>query len=528
MRILVCDGLHEQGVKILQRTEGIEVEVHEHVGPRDLHELIGDFEGVVLRSRTHINAEVLQHAPRLRVIGRAGTGVDNIDIEAATQRGVLVMNTPGANAMAAAEHTLALMLALARHIPQADQSMRAHKWEKKKFVGIELYNHALGIIGLGRIGSIVASRASDMKMRVLAYDPYISADVAAKLGVELVSLDDIFRESDFISLHTPLTNETRGLLDAAAFKKMKPGMRIINSARGGIIDEAALYDAVKEGKVAGAALDVFSKEPPGDSPLLTLPQIIATPHLGASSEQAHINVSTAIAEQMVDYLLNGVIKNAVNMPSISPQVIERIRPYMLLGERLGRFLSQYFQGNVKRLRVTYGGDLRDLELAPVTNAAQKGFLERALAEEVNMVNAPVIMAIRGIEVDVATTSEVRGYTGLITLSAITDKGEFQVAGTVFPEPECRIVQIDEYRMEVRLQGRMLLITNSNYDRPGVLGFIGTTLGRFQVNITDMHLSRAGDRDTAICLAAVDDPVPPEALQALTEHENIIETAIIEV
>jgi D-3-phosphoglycerate dehydrogenase len=526
MRILVCDGLHEQGVRIFEKTEGIEVVVHEHLEPADLPGLIRDFEGVVLRSRTQINREVLNQATRLRVIGRAGIGVDNIDIEAATQRGILVMNTPGANAMAAAEHTLALMLALARHISQADQSMRAHKWEKKKFMGTELYNHTLGIIGLGRIGSIVANRALDMKMRILAYDPYISADVASKLGVELVSLDEIFGESDFISVHTPLTSETRGLLDEAAFQKMKPGMRIINCARGGIIDEDALYTAIKEGKVAGAALDVFSKEPPVDSPLLTLPQIIATPHLGASSEQAQINVSKAIAEQMVDYLLNGAIKNAVNMPSISPQIIERIRPYMLLAERLGRFLSQHFKGSVRRLQVTYGGDLRDLELAPVTNAAQKGFLELALADEVNMVNAPVIMGSRGIEVDVATTSEVRGYTGLITLSAVTDKGEFQVAGTVFPEPECRIVQIDEYRMEARLQGRMLLITN--YDRPGVIGFIGTTLSSFQVNIADMHLSRAREKGTALCLVTVDNPVPPEALQALREHGNIIKTAVIEV
>jgi len=526
MRVLVCDGLHEQGVKIFEKTEGIEVEVHAHLEAGDLLKRMNDFEGLVLRSGSQINREILEQAPRLRVIGRAGIGVENIDIETATQRGILVMNTPGANAMATAEHTLALMLALARHIPQADQSMRSFKWEKDRFMGTELYNHTLGIIGLGRIGSIVANRALVMKMRVLAYDPYISADVAAKLGAEMVSLEELFRESDFISLHTPLTKETRGMLDKAAFKKMKPGIRIINCARGGIVDEAALYGAIKDGKVAGAALDVFSKEPPAESPLLTLPQIIATPHLGASSEQAQINVAIAIAEQMVDYLLNGVIKNAVNMPSISPQIIERIRPYILLAERLGRFLSQYFQGNVKRLQIAYGGDLRDLELAPVTNAAQKGFLEWALTEEVNMVNAPVIMSSRGIEVDVATTSEVRGYMGLITLSVITDKGEYQVAGTVFPEPQCRIVQIDEYRMEAPLEGRMLLITNC--DRPGVLGFIGTTLGSFQVNIADMHLSRIHDKGMAICLVTVDNPVPPEALQALREHENIIETAIIEV
>ncbi len=526
MRVLVCDGLHEQGVKIFEKSKGIEVEAHKDLEAGDLLERIKDFEGVVIRSRTQINRDVLERASSLRVIGRAGIGVENIDIETATHRGILVMNTPGANAMATAEHTLALMLGLARHIPQADQSMRSFKWEKSKFMGTELYNHTLGIIGLGRIGSIVANRALFMKMRVLAHDPYISADVAAKLGVEMVSLEELFRESDFISLHTRLTKETRDLLDEAAFKKMKPGMRIINCARGGIIDEVALYGAIKEGIVAGAALDVFSKEPPVDSPLLTLPQIIATPHLGASSEQAQINVATAIAEQMVDYLLNGMIKNAVNTSSISPQIIEHIQPYMLLAERLGRFLSQYFQGNVKRLKVAYGGDLRDLELASVTNAAQKGFLEWALAEEVNMVNAPVIMSNRGIEVDVATTSEVRGYMGLITLSVITDEGEYQVAGTVFPKPECRIVQIDEYRMEAPLGGRMLFI--ANYDRPGVIGFIGTTLGNFQVNIADMHLSRIHDKGTALCLVTVDDTVPPEAIQALREHENIIHTAVIEV
>jgi len=526
MRVLVCDGLHEQGLKIFEKADGIEVELHERLDPGDLLERITECEGVVIRSRTTITREVIDQANSLQAIGRAGIGVENIDVEAATQRGILVMNTPGANAMAAAEHALAMMLALSRHIPQANQSMHADKWEKGRFMGIELYNHTLGVVGLGQIGSIVANRALGMKMRVLAYDPYVSADAATKLGVDLVALDELLGASDFISLHTPLSKETRGLLGKAAFKKMKPGMRIVNCARGGIIDETALYDAIKEGIVAGAALDVFAQEPPKGSPLLSLPQVIATPHLGASSEQAQLNVSVAIAEQMVAYLLSGGIKNAVNVPSISPQVMEQIRPYILLAERLGRFLSQYFQGSVKRLKISYGGDLQDLDLSPVTNAAQKGFLEQALEEDVNMVNAPVIMRSRGIQVEVATTSEVRGYTGLITLRAITDKGEFQVAGTVFPEPTCRIVQIDEYRMEAPLEGSMLLI--SNFDRPGVIGFIGTTLGSFQVNIADMHLSRIPDKGTAICLVTLDGLLPPEALQALNEYENIIETAFIEV
>ncbi len=526
MRVLICDGLHRQGVKIFQKAKNVEVEVRDRIEPQELLDVIPYCEGLVVRSRTKINSRVLEKASRLRVIGRAGIGVDNIDIEAATQQGVLVMNTPGANAVAAAEHAMALMMALARHIPRADESVRVGKWEKKKFVGTELYNHTLGIIGLGRIGSIVANRALGMKMRVLAYDPYVSEDAAAKLGVELVSPQKLFRQSDFISVHTPFTKETEGLLDEAAFKVMKRGVRIINCARGGIIDESALYEAIKKRKVAGAALDVFSQEPPVDNPLLSLPQVIATPHLGASSEQAQMNVATAIAEQMVDYLHKGLIRNAVNMPSMSPKMIEQLQPYMLLAERLGHFLSMYFRGNIRRLKVSYGGDLRELELAPVTNAAQKGFLERGLGEEVNLVNAPVIMRNRGIQVEVATTSEARGYTGLITLTVVTDRGQSQVAGTVFPMPECRIVGIDDYRMEAPLEGRTLLI--SNHDRPGVIGFIGTTLGNHQVNIADMHLSRIRSKGTAICLVTVDNPVSDEVLQALKQYDNIIEVKIIEV
>jgi len=526
MRVLICDGLHRQGVKIFQKAKNVEVEVRDTIEPQELLELIPKCEGIVVRSRTKIDGRILKKASRLRVIGRAGIGVDNIDIEAATQQGVLVMNTPGANAVAAAEHAMALMMALARHIPRADESVRAGKWEKKKFVGTELYNQTLGIIGLGRIGSIVANRALGMKMRVLAYDPYVSEDAAAKLGVDLVTPQKLFRQADFISIHTPFTKETEGLLNEAAFNMMKRGVRVINCARGGIIDESALYEAIRKKKVAGAALDVFSLEPPVNNPLLSLPQVIATPHLGASSEQAQMNVATAIAEQMVDYLQKGLIRNAVNMPSMSPKMIEQLQPYMLLAERLGRFLSMYFQGNIRQLKVIYGGDLRELELAPVTNAAQKGFLERALGEEVNLVNAPVIMRNRGIQVEVTATSEARGYTGLITLAVVTDKGQSQVAGTVFPTPECRIVGIDDYRMEAPLEGRMLLI--SNYDRPGVIGFIGTTLGDHKVNIADMHLSRIRSKGTAICLVTVDNPVSGKVLKALKDYGDIIEATIIEV
>lgn len=526
MKILICDGLHKKGLRLFEKAKGIDIEVHERLEPEALIEKIGAADALVIRSRTTVDRNVLAAGPNLRVVGRAGTGVDNIDITAATDQGVLVMNTPGANAMAAAEHTMALMLTLARHVSQADQSLRAGKWEKKKFMGTELYNHTLGIIGLGRIGSIVAERAQGFHMRVLAYDPYVSKEMATRLGIDVVPLDKLLQRADFITLHTPLSKETVGLLNEAAFKKMKRGVRIINCARGGLIDEQALYDAIISNKVAGAALDAFSKEPPVGNPLLTLPQVVATPHLGASSEQAQINVATAIAGQMIDYLTTGVIRNAVNVPSVSSQMMEQLRPYMLLAERLGAFVSQCLPGNAQRLDLAYGGTLWELERGPITQAALKGFLERALDENVNLVNAPAIMRHRGIEVREASTSEVRGYTGLITLTVVTDRGDFEVAGSVFPDAECRIVRINEYRMEAPLVGRMLLI--ANYDRAGVIGIIGTTLGSHGVNIADMHLSRSLRKGRAISLVTVDDQVPQATLKALRDYKDIIRVDVIEL
>jgi len=526
MQVLICDGLDPKGIDIFQQAKGIETEVHDHLPKEELLAIIDRFDGLVVRSRTKVDHSLLAAAKKLRVVGRAGTGVDNIDVQAATELGVLVMNTPGANAMAAAEHTMALLLALARHIPQADHSLRHGRWDKKAYVGTELYGQTMGVVGLGKIGTLVAERALGFKMRVLAYDPYISAEAAAKLGVELIPLDKLWRQADFITLHTPFSRETKNLLDETALKKVKRGARVINCARGGLIDEAALCAAIQKGRVAGAALDVFAQEPPFGSPLLDLPQVIVTPHLGASSEQAQVNVAVAIANQMIAYLQSGVIQSAVNVPSIGAQVLERVQPYMVLAARLGAFLSQCFHGSVAKLRIAYCGDLWDLDLAPVTHSALQGFLARALDEHVNIVNAPAIMRRRGIEVEVVTTPEVRGYSRLISLTAISDRSQFRVDGSVFPEAECRVVQINDYRMESPLHGRMLLI--ANYDRPGVIGVIGSTLGAHGVNIADMHLSRAPQKGRAISLVAVDGPVPPAALAALTGHENIISVHPIDI
>ncbi len=519
MKILICDGMHESGLSLLQSAEGIQVDAPEQLSAEEIKAILPDYDAMVVRSRTKVTADLLEKASRLRVIGRAGTGVDNIDIKAASARGILVMNTPGANAMAAAEHTLALMFSLARHVPQATQSMREGRWEKKSFMGTELYHQTLGIIGLGKIGTIVADRALAMKMDVIGYDPYILPEAAAILGVELVSLDELFARSDFITLHTPLTNNTSNIVNEATLSKAKPGVRIINCARGGLIDEEALHEALINGRVAGAALDVFAKEPPADNPLLKLPNMIFTPHLGASSLQAQDNVAKAIASQVLDYLLNDVIRNAVNFPSISAKHYEKLRPYLILAEKLGRLQGQ-LAAPAQRLEIEYSGDeLLELPLESLTQTVIKGLLEPILAEKVNLVNAPLLLKERQIELTTSTTSKSSGYTGLITVRVQGTQQESSAAGTVFQHDEIRLVRLNNYRLEAELEGINLL--TQNLDNPGVIGFVGTTLGNFQVNIANMHLSRTKQRDTAISILRVDEEVPSEAIEALRKHPDIL-------
>jgi len=519
MRILVCDGLHQSGLELLRSTEGFHVDTADQWSTEEITAQLAEYEAMVVRSRTKVTAEMLEKAVRLKVIGRAGIGVDNIDIQSASARGILVINTPGANAVAAAEHTLALMLALARHIPQATQTMREGLWEKGRFVGTELYHQTMGIIGLGKVGSIVADRALGMHMEVLAHDPYITHEAAAVLGVKWVPLEELFARSHFITLHTPLTQETEHMINRSTLAKMQPGTLIINSARGELIDEEALYEALNTGHIAGAALDVFSSEPPRDNPLLSLDNVISTPHLGASSIQAQANVSCTIASQFVDYLQRGIIRNAVNFPSISSKVYERLRPYLTLAETLGLLQGQLLTP-IERLEIEYSGlELQELPLQPITQTVIKGLLDPVLSERVNLVNAPILLQERRIELATYTTSEPRGYTGMITVR-VSGKGQISsAAGTVFPGEGARLIRLNNYRLEAQLEGINLL--TQNLDRPGTIGVIGSILGKYQVNIANMHLSRTPERDKAMAIIRLDEEAPPEALDALRKHPNII-------
>ncbi len=519
MKILICDGLHDSGLSIMQAADGITVDVPDAPSADEVKRIIPEYDALVVRSRTKVTAEVLERAEKLKVIGRAGTGVDNIDVQAASARGILVMNTPGANAMAAAEHTLALMFALARHIPQATQSMREGRWEKKKFMGTELYHQTLGIIGLGKIGSIVADRALGLKMEVLGFDPYIIPEAVAVLGVECVSLDELLERSDFITIHTPLTPETRNFLGRDALKKVKRGVRLLNCARGGLIDEEALLEALQDGRVAGAALDVFAQEPPAGSPLLGLPNMIFTPHLGASSVQAQANVAKAIAQQIVDYLQLGLIRNAVNFPSIRARDIERIRPYLALAQALGRLQGQLCTP-IQRLEIEYSGsELHELPHPPLTQMVVKGLLEPVLGEKVNLVNAPLLLKERQVDLVTSETSQSRGYTGLITVRAKGSQQAWSAAGTVFQHEEIRLVRLNNYRLEAELEGVNLIV--QNLDKPGTIGAIGTILGNCEVNIANMHLSRTPEKDKAIAIIRIDHEAPREALEALLSHPNIL-------
>ena len=520
LKILVCDGLDESGLKILRAAGGVEADMPDGLGASEIKAILSECDAMVVRSRTKVTSDLIESAQRLKVIGRAGTGVDNIDVESASARGILVMNTPGANAVAAAEHTLALMLALARYIPQATDSMRHGLWEKKKFVGTELYHQTLGIIGLGKIGSIVADRAIGLKMKVLAYDPHIVPEMAAVLGVENVSLDELLARSDFITIHTPLNDSTRRILNRESLAKTRHGVRILNCARGGLIDEQALCEFLSSGHVAGAALDVFEKEPPIGNPLLELPNVIFTPHLGASSLQAQENVSRIIASQILDYLQRGLIRNAVNFPSISMKDYERLKPLLLLAERLGNLQGQLCKA-VLKLEIVYAGpDLQEIPLEPLTQTVIKGLLEPVLAERVNLINAPVLLKQRQIELVTSTTSQSRGYTGEITVKV---KGcaqeEYSASGAVFPGQEVRLVRLNDYMLEAELEGINLIIQNK--DKPGVIGYIGTTLGKFNVNIANMHLARSRDKERAIAIVRLDNETPPEALEVLRSHPNIL-------
>ncbi len=518
MKVLVSDNISPKCIDILKRA-GLEVDIKVGMKPEELRACIGDYQGLIIRSSTRVTSEIIDAAKNLKVIGRAGSGLDNVDRTAATKKGIVVMNTPGGNTITTAEHTIALMVSLARQVPQATMSMKAGKWEKKKFMGIELFNKTLGIVGIGNIGSQVAKRMQAFAMNVIAYDPFLSEDKAKAMGVEKVDLRELFRRSDFITVHTPLTTETKNLINRETLAIMKPGVRIINCARGGIINEKDLYDALVEGKVGGAALDVFEKEPPENNPLLTLDTVIATPHLGASTKEAQENVAVAVAEQVVDYLVRGTIRNAVNFPSIPADQIARLQPYITLAEKLGGFSSQIFEGGVTEITIEYCGDASTVNTAPITIAAIKGFLNPILLETVNFVNAPVIAKERGIEVKEIKSTDEGDYQSMIALRLKAKDKVTSVAGTLFSKKDPRIVFIDDFKVEIVPEGELLFMYNN--DKPGVIGNIGTLLGKSNINIARMHFGRETPGGTAISVVSIDAHASPQIIDKIRKLPNII-------
>jgi D-3-phosphoglycerate dehydrogenase len=506
-RVLISDDLSPTALAIFKE-RGVDADVKVGLGKDELERIIADYDGLAVRSATKVTEKIIAAGKRLKVVGRAGIGVDNIDTRAATARGIIVMNTPFGNSITTAEHAISLMLALARQIPQADRSTQAGKWEKSRFLGVELYGKTLGVIGCGNIGSIVADRGIGLKMRVIAYDPFLSPERAVELGVEKVELETLLARADFITLHTPLTERTRNIIDAKALARMKPSARIINCARGGLIDERALADALKAGRIAGAALDVFEVEPARESPLFGLDNVVCTPHLGASTMEAQENVALQIAEQMSDYLLKGAISNAINFPSITAEEAPKLRPYIKLAEQLGSFAGQLTETRLKQVRIEYAGEVAERNTRALTAAALAGLLRPQLTD-INMVSAPSLVRERGINVDEVKRGEEGAYHSYMRLTVETERGARSVAGTVFSDGRPRIIQIKGINMEAELAPHMLYITNQ--DKPGFIGRFGTLMGNAGVNIATFNLGRDRPGGDAICLVAVDEPVSDEIL-----------------
>ena len=524
-KVLVSDALAPQGLDVLVHAEGIEVIDRPGMGAGELLEAIAGVDALVIRSGTKVTSDVIEAAEKLRVIGRAGIGVDNVDIASATARGIAVLNTPEGNNVTTAEHAISLLLALARHIPAATASMKAGEWEKSRFVGTELFNRTLGVLGLGNIGRIVALRAQGLGMKVVAFDPHISREAAAKLSVELVDLDELLSRADAVTVHVPRTKDTQGILGAEAFARAKPGLLVINAARGGIVDERALLEALDSGQVGGAALDVFEQEPPdAQSPLIAHPRVVCTPHLGASTEQAQVNVSVAIAEQVRDYLQKGLVRNAVNVPSLAAEVLEEFRPYLVLAEKLGRFQGQLATGRVEQVEVEYAGDVAAFDVAPITIAVLKGLLE-SVSDRVNMVNAPVIAQERGIKVIESKSSRPQDFASGISVR-LRGTDERLIAGAVFHGGQPRIVRIDDFILEAVPEGPTLFV--QNYDEPGVVGTMGTLLGEEGINISRMQLALLRSEGQAAMLINIDSNPGPAVMERVRALPHVITAQLVEL
>jgi D-3-phosphoglycerate dehydrogenase / 2-oxoglutarate reductase len=517
-KVLISDPMDPRAAAIF-RERGIQVDEVTGQSPDELAAIIGGYDGLAIRSSTKVTAKLLGAATHLKVVGRAGIGVDNVDIPAATERGVVVMNTPFGNSITTAEHAIALIFALARQLPEADASTQAGKWEKNRFMGVEVTGKTLGLIGAGNIGSIVAARALGLKMKVVAYDPFLTAERAVEMGVEKAELDELLRRADFITLHTPLTDQTRNILSRENIAKAKKGVRIVNCARGGLIDEAALKDALDSGQVGGAALDVFATEPAKDSPLFGTPNFISTPHLGASTSEAQVNVAIQVAEQMSDFLLLGGVTNAINMPSLTAEEAPRLKPYMALAEKLGKLVGQVIGNDVRGIAIEVEGAAAQLNNKPITGAVLAGLMG-TYSQTVNMVNAPFLAKQRGLDVREVRHDREGDYHTLVAVTADTSHGERRVAGTLFGNKAPRLVEMFGVEVEAELTGAMLYIVNT--DAPGFIGKLGTTLGEAGINIATFNLGRRAEGGEAVALVAVDDPVESDVVETLCKLPGVRE------
>lgn len=519
-KVLISDKMSPSAQAVFV-SRGVDVTYEPGLSPDGLKEMIADYDGIAIRSATKITAEIIELAKNLKVIGRAGIGVDNVDIPEASKQGIIVMNAPFGNTVTTAEHTVALALAAARFIPAATASTRSNKWEKSRFLGKELFRKNLGIVGIGNIGSLVIERFQGLKMRVLAYDPFISKERAEDLGVTLVEdLDSFWEQIDVLTVHTPLTPTTRHFVNSEAFDKMKTGVIVVNCARGGIVDESALYNALKSGKVYAAALDVYEQEPARNNPLFELDNVVLTPHLGASTHEAQVNVAAQIAEQMSDYLLKGAVQNALNIPSVSEQELPLLRPYLNLGEKLGTTLGQLTEAGVKRIEISYEGEVVKLNMKPITTSIVKSLLSPMLETTVNLVNALLIARERCIDVDETTRHFSDSFTSLIRVTITTEKRQRCVSGALFHGEEPRVVSMDEIPIEATPVGNLLFVANR--DTPGLIGRVGTLLGNAGINIANFHLGREGAGGRAIAFINVDEEVPEEILGRLCAMENVLE------
>ena len=524
MKILVADAISQKGVDALRANPKFQVDVNTGLKEEQLLPIVGEYDALIVRSQTKVNAKVIAAAKKLRVIGRAGVGVDNVDVDAATRRGIIVMNTPGGNTISTCEHTFSMVLSLARQIPAAHASMKAGKWDRKSFEGVELYNKTLGIIGLGRIGGEVAKRAIAFGMRVLVFDPFLSLSRAKALQVEVCELEDIYRQANFITVHVPITDQTRGMINKTTIGMMKKGVRLINCARGGIIVEADALEAIKSGQVAGVAIDVYESEPPKDLPLRDVDQAILTPHLGASTHEAQESCGIEIAEQIAEVLAGGTVRNAVNMPSIDAKVLAALQPYLTFGEKMGRLLAQLAPRRIERLSIEFCGKAGELETSPITRSILKGFLESAEGGDVNYVNAPLIAEQLGVRVETIKSTELIDYAELINLRAVVDGKTASISGTFYGAlNNPRIVRINDMPVEAVPTGVLFIMHNQ--DRPGVVGWIGTIMGKHGINIASMSLGRDKQGGKALTVLNLDSAPSEQVLAEIRKDKDILDVKV---